>query len=236
MNIDFTPFFKRYEEISSAADQVFARIQQTYPDCVKCHTGCADCCHALFDLTLIEALYINHHVNKKYPIGKKALLIEKCNIADRKIYKLKKAAYKDFKSKINETEILMKMATERVRCPLLNDQNMCALYEYRPITCRTYGIPTSIGGIGHTCGLSGFKEGESYSTLNIDKLQQQLYAVSSDFVNSINTKYPKIKELLVPVSMAILTEYNEEFLGIISKPDTEPDKQINEKGNVIDGE
>lgn len=216
MDIDLTPFFKKYEALASAADQVFERIRQTHPDGVKCHTGCADCCHALFDLTLIEALYINHHFNKKYDGEKKALLIEKCNLADRKIYKLKKEAYKDFKSKISETEILMKMAKERVRCPLLNDQDMCDLYEYRPITCRTYGIPTAIGGIGHTCGLSGFNEGTSYPTLNIDKLQQQLYAISSDFTNSINTKHSKIKEVLVPISMAILTEYNDEFLGIIS--------------------
>jgi len=236
MDIDITPFFKRYEKLVEASDQIFKQVRQTHPDCVKCYTGCSDCCNALFDLTLIEAMYINHHFNKKYTGKEKDLFIEKCNTADRKTYKLKKTAYKDFKSKMNETEILMKIAKARVRCPLLNDQQMCDLYEYRPITCRTYGIPTSIGGIGHTCGLSEFKEGISYPTLNIDKLQQQLYAISNDFTNSINTKHPKIKEILVPVSMAILTKYNEEFLGIAAATGTETDKKPTKKEDYINGE
>ena len=63
MDFDFTPFFKNYEAVSIAADAVFARVKKEYADCVKCKTKCADCCHALFDLTLIEALYINHHFN-----------------------------------------------------------------------------------------------------------------------------------------------------------------------------
>ncbi|RLF05538.1 MAG: YkgJ family cysteine cluster protein [Thermoprotei archaeon] len=233
MNIDFTPFFKRYEKLVSASDQVFERIKQEHSDCVKCYIGCADCCHALFDLTLIESLYINHHFNKKYSGKEKDRLIEKCNQADRKIYKLKKEAYKEFKAKKNETEILMRMAKERVRCPLLNDKQMCDLYEYRPVTCRTYGIPTSIAGLGHTCGISGFDEGKPYPTLNIDKLQQQLYAISSDFADAINTKYSQIKEILMPVSMAVITEFNEEFLGVMTPAGTENNKK---EGNNINGE
>ena len=37
----------------------FAKVKEQFPDAVKCREGCADCCHALFDITLIEALYVN---------------------------------------------------------------------------------------------------------------------------------------------------------------------------------
>ena len=37
----------------------FDRVRKTHAECVKCSEGCADCCHAVFDLTLIEALYLN---------------------------------------------------------------------------------------------------------------------------------------------------------------------------------
>jgi len=40
-------------------------------------------------------------------------------------------------------------------------------------------------------------------------------------VKSINSKYAKMSEMLVPISMAILNEYDKEYLGI---PDKE--KQI----------
>ena len=32
--------------------------------------------------------------------------------------------------------------------------------------------------------------------------------------NDIGSRYPKLAELLVPVSMALLTEYSEEYLGV----------------------
>ena len=148
MKIDFTPYLKKYEEISSMADELFLRVQKDFPECVKCEIKCEDCCHALFDLTLIEAVYINYQFNKKFEGKMKEQLLEKSNRADRKTYQIKKKAYQDKESGKNEVDILMEMAAERVRCPLLNTEGLCDLYEYRPITCRLYGIPTSIGGIG----------------------------------------------------------------------------------------
>ena len=174
MKIDFTPYFKKYEEISSTADELFLRIQKDFPDGVKCEIKCEDCCHALFDLALIEAIYINHQFYKKFKGKEREQLLEKSNRADRKIYQIKKKAYQDKESGKNEVDILMEMAAERVRCPLLNGEGMCDLYEYRPITCRLYGLPTSIGVIGHTCGKSGFVEGQQYPTFNLDIIQKRL--------------------------------------------------------------
>ncbi|MBW2620677.1 MAG: YkgJ family cysteine cluster protein, partial [Deltaproteobacteria bacterium] len=129
--------------------------------------------------------------------------------------------YKSKKAGKNETEILMDIAAERVRCPLLNDDEMCNLYEYRPITCRLYGIPTSIGGRSHTCGKSGFIEGKPYPAVNMDVIQKKLYDISYEFVREIKTKYVKMADMLVPLSMAILTDFDEEFLGIASSKKAE---------------
>lgn len=217
MDIDFKPFFAKYETLVTMVDGVFDRMKKEYPECVKCKIECSDCCHALFDLTLIEALYINHHFNKKFEGEEKARLIDKANIADRKIYKIKRKAYKELENGRKEEEILAEMAQERVRCPLLNDQDKCDLYEYRPITCRFYGIPTSIGGAGHTCGKSGFVKGKKYPTVNLDIIHKQLYEISEEFVKEIKTKYVKMADMLIPVSMAMLTVFDEEYLGIIDE-------------------
>jgi hypothetical protein len=81
-----------------------------------------------------------------------------------------------------------------------------------------YGIPLLIGGAGHTCGVSGFQEGKEYPTVNMDIIQKKLYEISDGLVKSVNSKYAKMSEMLVPVSMAILNKYDKEYLGI---PDTE---------------
>ena len=214
MEIDFAPFFKKYEELSGAADAVFERVKKEHSDCVKCQLKCSDCCHALFDLTLIEALYINHHFNNTFDGKGRDVLIEKSNKTDRQVYKIKKKAFNALEVGKNENEILKKLAQERVRCPLLNEQEMCGLYEYRPITCRIYGIPTAIGGVGHTCGMSGFVRGRPYQTVNLDRIRANLYTLSDEFVKHIKSQYVKMADLLVPVSMALCTVYDEEYLGI----------------------
>ena len=232
MKIDFTPYFEKYKAAVDMADQVFARIQKDYPECVTCKIKCADCCHALFDLTLIEAIYINYQFKKTIKGKDKIRLIEKANRADRKTHMAKRQAYKSKKAGKNETEILMDIAAERVRCPLLNDDEMCDLYEYRPITCRLYGIPTSIGGCSHTCGKSGFIEGKQYPAVNLDVIQKKLYNISNEFVREIKTKYVKMADMLVPLSMAILVDFDEEYLGIASSKKAEEKQGKDNENNL----
>ena len=216
MTIDFAPFFEKYEELLRAADTVFEKVRAEYPECVKCNEGCSDCCHALFDLTLIEALYINHRFNKVYQDreDEKGGVVEKANKADRQVYKIKKDAYKLLESGVSEEDILADMAKKRLRCPLLDAQDLCSLYDYRPITCRFYGIPTAIGGKGHTCGKSAFDKGEPYPTVNLDLIQRRLYDISDELVKALKTRYGKMAEMLVPLSMALLTVYDDEYLGV----------------------
>jgi len=224
MDIDFKPFFDEYEALLKLADQTFEKVRQEYPDLVKCKAECADCCHALFDLPVIEALYINYHFNQMFQGRDKEAYLESVNKIDRQIHKVKRKANKELEEGKPEDEILNELAQVKVRCPLLNDENMCDLYDFRPITCRLYGIPTSIGGKGHTCGLSGFKAGEKYQTVNIDILQKKLFHLSDRFARAIHSRYTRLGEILVPLSMALLTEYNETYLGVAVEDDGKEEK------------
>jgi Fe-S-cluster containining protein len=218
MSVDLTSYFEKYEALVAQADEAFDRVKKAHADCVKCEEKCADCCFALFDLTLIEALYIHHKFNEKYQGSEKAELLEKSNRADRRIYKIKREAYNDLQAGKSEGEILAAMALERVRCPLLSEKELCDLYDYRPITCRFYGIPTAIGGAGHTCGKSGFKQGEKYPTVNLDAVHSQLQQISAELLRDIQSKNIKLADLLVPLSSAVILDFDDVFLGIAEEP------------------
>jgi len=218
MSVDLTSYFTKYEALVAQADGAFDRVKTAHADCVKCEEKCADCCFALFDLTLIEALYIHHKFNDKYQGSEKAELLEKSNRADRRIYKIKRKAYKELQAGKNEGEILAAMALERVRCPLLNEKDLCDLYDYRPLTCRFYGIPTAIGGAGHTCGKSGFKQGEEYPTINLDSVHNRLQQISAELLRDIQSKNIKLADLLVPLSSAVIMDFDDVFLGIAEEP------------------
>jgi len=218
MNEAFKPFFEQYEALSASVVRAFETVKSQYPDCVKCKPLCSDCCYALFDLTLIEALYINERFRGKYSGEPLEILTERCNRIDRTLYKKKKSAYKAAESGKEEDEILNEMAEIRVRCPMLNDAQMCDIYEFRPLTCKLYGIPTAIGGKGYTCGLSAFEKGEKYPTANLDMIQNKLLQLSADLAIAIQSKFMRLGEILVPLSMALATVYDDEYLGI-QKPD-----------------
>lgn len=211
MNLE--PYFDKYKAIVNQVDAVFEQVQKEHKACVSCRVGCSDCCHALFDLTLIEALYIKTRFDKVFKDNSRESILERANEADRAVYRLKRQAFKDHEKGKPEKEILEEMASRRVRCPLLNADEKCDLYEDRPITCRLYGIPTVIGDKALTCGLSGFEPGKPYPTVKLDAIQRKLYELSSELAKDIGSRYPKLAELLVPVSMALLTEYTEEYLG-----------------------
>ena len=223
MDFDFTPYFEKYEELVAAAEDAFKRVKNDHPDCVKCKVGCADCCHALFDLTLIEALYINHKFKAAFAGEKREPLLARANRSDRKVFKIKKKAGKLLKEGCRDEEILERIAAETVRCALLNDQDLCDLYECRPITCRLYGVPTAIGGKGHTCGLSGFSKGDAYPTANLDRIQSALIALSNALVADLKSKYTTMGEMLVPLSMALLADYDDAYLGLEEEAEAHPD-------------
>jgi len=215
MDFDFTPYLRRYEALAKVADQVFARVESEHPACVRCGSGCVDCCHALFDLTLIEALYLNQKFNRRYEGPERERLLEKANRADRRIARIKRGAHRQFQEgEKDENEILADLARARERCPLLDDENRCILYEFRPITCRFYGIPTAIGGQGYTCGLSGFKPGGRYPTVQLERIHQQLQQITAEMLRDMQSPHIKLADLLMPLSMALKTLFDEEFFGL----------------------
>ncbi len=224
--------FKKYEALVEQVDDVFRQVKEKYGELVACKLGCADCCHALFDLSLVEALYINRSFLEKATENRRCEVLEIANKADRMTYQLKRKAFKSVSSgEKSEEQVLLEMAAQRVRCPLLNDEDRCVLYEHRPITCRLYGIPTSIGGRGHTCGLSGFSEGESYPTVNIDAINGKLQQLSHEIVSLIKSRHVKMGEVLMPLSMALLTVFDEEYLGLKSEEQCSEKKEEKGGGN-----
>jgi Fe-S-cluster containining protein len=212
--MDLDKHFVKYEAVVNMVDQVFDRVKKEFPKEVFCREKCSDCCYAIFDLTLIEALYLNHKFNEKFSGREKADLIAIADKTDRILAKMKREAYKKVKDGADQLEIVGKMSQERVRCPLLGENNLCLMYEFRPITCRVYGIPTSTAGASHICGRTNFVQGKAYPTLNMDKIYTQLQLLSAELVKDIKSTNIRMHELLIPVSMAMVTLFNDEFLGV----------------------
>lgn len=212
---DLSPIFLRYETLAREADAAFQHIRAQFPQEVTCAKGCASCCHALFDLSLVEALYLNAKFSELFPSGMERFAItEKASETDRKLARVKRQIYRDSRDGKDSNAILHEVAAITERCPLLDDEDKCVLYEYRPITCRFYGVPTSIGGQGHTCGKTGFKAGGRYPTVFLDKMQERLAQLSAETATHLKSAYKELALMYVPVSTALITTYDAHYLGI----------------------
>ncbi|MBF0482336.1 MAG: YkgJ family cysteine cluster protein [Desulfovibrionaceae bacterium] len=219
MDLDLSAIFSEYEKMAAEADALFATVKKACPEQVSCREGCSDCCHALFDLSLVEAMYINAKFAELVSgEDDRESVIALAGESDRAHYRLKRQAFKASQEGVPAAEILDIIARERIRCPLLDDTDHCRLYEHRPITCRIYGAPMEIGGKAHTCAKTGFTPGEKYPTVKVELIQDRLIALSQKIVDAIPTKHAALASVLVPVSMALLSTYDEEYLGLPTEP------------------
>ena len=208
------PIFERYELLCAEADKLFEQLRRLHPDCVTCSLGCSDCCHAMFDLPLVEALHLNHKFSQAIAFGPQhSAIISAAGDADRLAARIKRDLYKS--SKDGDTRRIMEDAARtRIRCPLLDAEDHCQLYEHRPVTCRLYGVPAAIGGEAHVCGKSAFSKGQSYPTIALEKIQDKLAAMSQEIAQTLGTRFKELHLVYVPVSMALLTRYDADYLGL----------------------
>ncbi|WP_027364439.1 YkgJ family cysteine cluster protein [Desulfotruncus alcoholivorax] len=191
--------FEKYELLAAQAEESFNAMQQSYGDCVKCKVQCSDCCSAVFGLFPVESAYLNYRFHELGEPARKEITsrleeFEKSLAAMQE----KIRACGDDTGKINEI-----MATQRIRCPMLNDQQKCAIYAHRPVTCRVYGIPTIIGGKIHACWKAGFEKGKAYPAFDLDKIYRELFQLSKDYLQKVGESDLDQAGLLVSMARAI---------------------------------
>jgi len=212
MALDFSESFAKYERLLASVDDLFERVRAQCGEAVTCRPGCSDCCHAVFDISLVEALYINHKFNQDFQGLERQAVLDRADEAERKQVKLARKAFKRSESGVQAEDVLEEVAKKRIRCPLLKADDTCELYHARPVTCRLYGVPMAMADQSYTCGLSGFEPGKPYPTVNLERIRMALAELSQEIVDSLNTKL-KFDGMLVPVATALMTAFNEEFLG-----------------------
>ena len=156
------------KDLYIAIDEAFARIREEFSDEVRCGQGCEDCCRAVFDVSLVEA------------VGVLAMFQGLDEETRSQITGNASVAIQIWDELIDDSG--SDLAQARMRCPLLDDAGKCLCYEVRPVNCRSYGVPTVINGAGHVCGFSGFEKGVDYPTINLEQVQNALLEMSIKLV------------------------------------------------------
>ena len=206
--------FRSYELLVDKAEAAFQGMQKDHSSCIKCEPHCSDCCHAIFGLFLIEAGYLKEHFDELTNEEKRAALL-RCEEAEKSLERLQKML------QAHEGDPQMQayiMSRERIPCPLLNENQDCILYPYRPITCRVYGIPTKVQGKARVCWKAEFKKDERYPVFDLDGVYRDLYLLSTELLKSAGKDDPEKASLLFSVSKAITTSLEDLLRQKLAEP------------------
>ena len=135
-------YLEQYGVLLREVDVWFAACNARYPDLIACRRGCAACCRGLFDITLLDALYMAQGVAalsadlqnelRTAAIGRLASLqaLVPGFTAPWLLNCLDEASWQTLMPFEDETP-----------CLLLSDEGVCRIYDHRPMTCRLHGIP-----------------------------------------------------------------------------------------------
>lgn len=172
----------RYLDLVGQAEELFGTVQRSHGDLMACKPGCDDCCHVYFKVSLIEAFVISAMFRQNLSNGAQERVLARSENVEplfREAEMLLRRPDSGGKDELLETASKIK-----IPCPL-NEDHTCALYAYRPITCRLYGTPQKIADRVVSCPRCRFSEGSKYMTVDVNEIQRQLYEYSRELLKDL---------------------------------------------------
>lgn len=133
---------EQYGRLLGEVDGWFSACLRDNADLISCRQGCGACCRGLFDITLLDALYLRRGFERlplplREPVRRKALL--RLQDVSRQW-----PSFRDpwLLAAIPEAEWGRVMPEgDPTPCVLLSEEGNCLVYDHRPMTCRLHGIP-----------------------------------------------------------------------------------------------
>ena len=144
--------------IFERADDWFLRAKSALLGVIPCEKGCCRCCIGPFAVTLLDVEELHRGLRSIPAIGR-----EKIEARARRQVAAMEAQYPrlaiDPALDNYQDDLIDQLVTQfaDMRCPALQDDGTCGLYEFRPVACRTMGIPTeSAGTVRGACEIQTF--------------------------------------------------------------------------------
>jgi Fe-S-cluster containining protein len=138
-----------YRDLLDSADRHFAAVASAQPESINCRRGCTFCCHGLFEITGADVSALADGLARLAEEKRSAIVERARAIVDSyehpNLRECTPAEKEDFFSR-----------TDSVACPNLQDDGGCAVYESRPLVCRTFGLTIRDGErfLGEECELN----------------------------------------------------------------------------------
>lgn len=139
-------------------DNWFKRANAALLSQVPCRAGCSHCCIGPFPITQLDVSLLQEGLKQLSPDRRMRIegrAAEQVSALESTQPKLKESPYLDCWPDRDIDQVVSDF--HRYPCPALSEDGLCELYAYRPIACRSMGIPTEDGGMVHgACEVQNF--------------------------------------------------------------------------------
>ena len=132
--------------LAGKTDDWFRRATAALLSQIPCHAGCAHCCIGVFPITRLDVRRLQEglaHLPKEQQERIAARAAQQVACLEAADPRLTASSSLDGWSD-GEIDGVVN-AFHDVPCPALDDNGLCSLYAYRPLTCRSMGIPMREG-------------------------------------------------------------------------------------------
>ncbi len=132
------------------ADSWFRRAKASLLSAIPCCQGCSACCIGIFPVTRLDTLELRRGLDM-LPTAQQDVIASRARAqveALESAYPLlrSKPALDGFDDRIID-DMVEQFAD--LPCPALDPDGTCGIYAFRPLTCRTMGIPIDSEGLVH---------------------------------------------------------------------------------------
>lgn len=145
-----------YKRILRDADAHFRAAFARYREHFQCGVGCSFCCYGLFEIGAADVAVLADGLRKLDARRRKEIL-------DRAARILEETGHPDIREIGSAEREAFFDRTASVPCPALQPDGSCGMYEWRPLVCRTFGLPLRDGEsyIGDICDLNFQNAGDN---------------------------------------------------------------------------
>lgn len=141
--VDLGKYFEEYEALVADIESTLKPLEDAALQGGRCGRNSSICCSRVLELSLMEAIYLNYRLNRHLKGEERLEAIRRALALSKRNQVIAKPPEGDKHSLQSKSETLNQSGKNTTICPLSLDEN-CLIYDYRPISCRIYGVSDQI--------------------------------------------------------------------------------------------
>jgi len=131
-----------YNRFLRDLDTWFRAVRVKYGERMQCRKGCAQCCYGLFDVSVPDAFRVAEGYHRLAPSLRNNVLHRSTLFHSQLIKAVPELKNSFFLNQSPKGDIdRLSDRFDAVRCPFLDSDDDCLIYESRPLACVLEGIP-----------------------------------------------------------------------------------------------